>query len=81
MMAVGEFTWATTDSGDMMVQVRQQPANGSRTISINTAIAIPIDGDKIEITPPPAPGAGRAVRGRAPTSRRSAPSRSPAVRP
>ncbi len=56
LMAVGEFIWATTDSGDMTVQVRQQPVKDSRTVSINTAIAIAIDGDKIEITPPPVAG-------------------------
>ena len=56
MMAVGEFVWATTDSGDLMVQVRQQPLTGSRTISLNTAIAILVDGDKLQITPPKTSG-------------------------
>jgi RHS repeat-associated protein len=56
MQAVGEFTWAATDTGSLTVQVRQQPAPGSRHVAINTAFAIAVDGDRVQITPPPAAG-------------------------
>ena len=56
MMAVGEFVWARTDSGDLVVQIRQQPLAGTRTISMNTAIAILVDGDKLEFAPPATSG-------------------------
>jgi RHS repeat-associated protein len=61
MQAVGEFTWATVDSGDVTVQIRQQPLKGSRYIAINTAIAMSVDGDRLELTPPAVPGEPIAV--------------------
>ena len=61
MQAVGEFTWATTDSQNVVIQTRQQPMLDYRTISMVTAIAVKIDGDQLEITPPPSPGGSVVV--------------------
>ncbi|MET3803754.1 RHS repeat-associated protein [Nakamurella sp. UYEF19] len=52
LMAVGEFTWLTTDSGSLTVQVRQQPAAGSRSVSVNTAVAVDVGGDRLMIASP-----------------------------
>jgi hypothetical protein len=45
--AVGEFAAVTSTAGDMTVQVRQQPYLTSRTVAINSAIAIRIGGTRL----------------------------------
>ncbi len=68
MQAVGEFTWAQTDAGNVTVQVRQQPFRGSRTVAMTTAVAMQVDGDRMEFTPPAATSdpVGLAVAGMSP---------------
>ncbi len=46
-MAVGEFTALRSDSGDLVVQVRQVPLEGSRSIAVNSAAAIGVAGDRL----------------------------------
>jgi len=45
----GEFVAARDTSGDFEAQVRQQPWNNSRQVTINTAVAFKIDGDRVEM--------------------------------
>ncbi len=48
--AAGEFVAARDTTGpDLQVQVRQQPLRGSSTVSVNTAVAMAVAGDKVEI--------------------------------
>jgi hypothetical protein len=47
--AAGEFVLIRSESGDLEVQVRQQPAHGSKTVSLNTAAAANIAGDHVSI--------------------------------
>ena len=48
--AVGEFVTARDPAGDFEVHTRQQPFPGSRTVSINTAVAMRVSTDKVEIS-------------------------------
>jgi hypothetical protein len=45
--AVGEFTAVTSAAGDLTVQVRQSPLQGSSSISVNSAIAIQVSGTRL----------------------------------
>jgi RHS repeat-associated protein len=47
--ARGEFTALRSDSGDLVIQTRQEPAPGSRIGSINTAIAMQVNGDRVGV--------------------------------
>lgn len=47
--AVGEFIAAKDESGDLEIQVRQEPWGSSTTVSVNTAIAMDISGDQVGI--------------------------------
>ncbi|HEX5823723.1 MAG TPA: RHS repeat-associated core domain-containing protein [Candidatus Limnocylindrales bacterium] len=47
---VGEFVALQSDSGDLRVQVRQEPYGESRAVSINTAIALSVAGDRVVMT-------------------------------
>jgi hypothetical protein len=47
--AVGEFVAATDKSGDYEVQVRQTPWPGARDVSLNTAVAMKVGKDKVEL--------------------------------
>jgi hypothetical protein len=47
--AVGEFVAATDNSGQFEVQVRQQPWADSRRVSVNTAAALQVGTDKVEL--------------------------------
>jgi hypothetical protein len=47
--AAGEFIATQDKSGNYEIQVRQQPWADSRLVSVNTALAFKIDGDKVEI--------------------------------
>jgi hypothetical protein len=54
--AAGEFTLAKSDSGDLEVQVRQEPAinfDGSKsdTVTMNTAVAAKVDGERVTFYP------------------------------
>lgn len=52
MQGAGEFTALHSDSGDLVIQARLEPALGRRTVSIITAIAIEIEGDRLMIDEP-----------------------------
>jgi von Willebrand factor type D domain len=45
--AVGEFTAVTSAAGDLTVQVRQSPFEGSSSISVNSAIAVEVSGTRL----------------------------------
>ncbi len=45
--AVGEFDAVTSATGDLQVQVRQSPFQGSTTVSVNSAIAIDVAGTRL----------------------------------
>ena len=47
--AVGEFVLSRESSGGYQVQVRQQPAAASRTVSLNTAVAMKVGDEKVEV--------------------------------
>ena len=47
--AVGEFIAAKDESGDLEIQVRQEPWGSSTTVSVNTAVAMGIAGDQVGI--------------------------------
>lgn len=53
LQAVGEFTAIASDSGDLRIQVRQQPMPNSNTIALNTGYALSAYGDRIVITSEP----------------------------
>ncbi len=61
LQAVGEFTWLTSDTADLTVQVRQQPMADSKTIAMTTAVALGADGDRLMISSPTGPGAPMGV--------------------
>jgi VWD domain-containing protein len=48
--AAGEFVAARSADGSLEVQTRQTPAFGSRTVTVNTAVAARIGRDKISMT-------------------------------
>ena len=47
--AVGEFVLSRETSGGYQVQVRQQPASNSRLVSLNTAVAMKVGDEKVEV--------------------------------
>jgi von Willebrand factor type D domain len=47
--AAGEFVLVRSDAGDLEVQVRQQPAPDSETVSLNTAAAANVAGDRVSL--------------------------------
>ncbi len=47
--AVGEFIGVRSEDGNYEIQVRQTPWEGSRIVSLNTALAFKIDTDTIEL--------------------------------
>jgi hypothetical protein len=47
--AVGEFVAATDNSGEYEIQVRQEPWPHSRVVSLNTAVAMRVGKDKVEL--------------------------------
>lgn len=49
LQAVGELVLARTDDGSFEAQVRQQPAGTSGSVSINTAVAVGVDGDRVAV--------------------------------
>jgi RHS repeat-associated protein len=51
LQAVGEFVALATDDGSLEVQTRQQPVPDSRTIAVNTAVAIQAVGNRVEVRP------------------------------
>jgi hypothetical protein len=48
-MAVGEFVGARNPAGGFEVQTRQEPVPQSRQVSVNTAVAMDVAGDVVEI--------------------------------
>jgi choice-of-anchor C domain-containing protein len=44
---VGELVLVDSDQDDLEVQVRQQPWRGSRLVSVNTATAMSVNGDRV----------------------------------
>ncbi|MFI9815591.1 VWD domain-containing protein [Saccharothrix variisporea] len=48
--AVGEFVAARSASGDLEVQVRQSALLDDRTVSVNTAVAVEVGGDRVVFT-------------------------------
>lgn len=46
--AVGEFVAVESADGDLVVQTRQAPVPGSRSLSLNTAVAFKIGQDKLQ---------------------------------
>lgn len=56
--AAGEFTLALADAGDLEVQARQEPARGPHgsenlTVTVTTAVAASVNGDRISLTAAP----------------------------
>jgi hypothetical protein len=49
--AVGEFVAARDPAGGFTIQVRQQPYRDSRLIAVNTAVAMDVAGDRVEVRP------------------------------
>jgi len=47
--AAGEFTLVRSVTGDFEVQVRQEPYPGSKVVSINTAAAMRVAGDRVAV--------------------------------
>jgi len=47
--AVGEFVLIRSEEGDLEVQVRQQAAKDSRTVSLNVAVAANVAGDRVSL--------------------------------
>jgi VWD domain-containing protein len=47
--AVGEFTDVVSDSGDLVIQTRQAPVEGSRSASVNTAVALQVGADRLQL--------------------------------
>jgi hypothetical protein len=47
--AAGEFTLVKSRSGDLDVQVRQQPYPGSKDVSISTAVAMRVEHSTVEV--------------------------------
>ena len=45
--SVGEFILVKSTTGDLEIQVRQQPFNKSSSLSMNTAVATKIDGQRV----------------------------------
>ena len=45
----GEFTFVKSTTDDLEIQTRQQPWNGSTTVTVNTAIAIKAGGQRIAL--------------------------------
>jgi von Willebrand factor type D domain/Bacterial Ig domain/RTX calcium-binding nonapeptide repeat (4 copies)/FG-GAP repeat/Calx-beta domain len=45
--SVGEFILVKSTTGDLEIQVRQQPFNNSSSLSMNTAVATKIDGQRV----------------------------------
>ncbi len=50
--AVGEFILSRQTSGTYQVQVRQEPVIGSRLVAVNTAVAMQVGPDRVEIRQP-----------------------------
>lgn len=49
LQAVGEFVAAQDPAGDFAIQVRQQPWGTSRTVAVNTAIAVNVAGAHVQL--------------------------------
>jgi hypothetical protein len=47
--AAGEFVASDDPQGGFQVQVRQEPIPGSRLVSVNTAVALDVAGDMVEL--------------------------------
>jgi hypothetical protein len=47
--AVGEFVAGDDPDGGFQVQVRQEPVPGSRVVSMNSAVAFDVAGDRVEV--------------------------------
>jgi hypothetical protein len=47
--AVGEFTLVRSLQGDLEAQVRQEPWPGSKVVSMNTAVAMRVAGDRVAV--------------------------------
>ena len=47
--AAGEFILVEASQEDITMQIRQEPVNGSDTVSTNTAVAVNINGDRVGI--------------------------------
>lgn len=47
--AVGEFVLVTADDRKLQVQVRSSPWQGSRVVSVNTAVAVNVGGDRVGV--------------------------------
>ena len=54
--AVGEFVALESASRDMVVQLRQQPYRDSRMVSVNTAVAMLVAGDRVGVYQAPGEG-------------------------
>jgi hypothetical protein len=49
LQAVGEFVAAVSTSGDLQVQTRQTAVTGSRTVSVNSAVAVGVGKDRVSL--------------------------------
>lgn len=49
--AAGEFTLARSTGGDLVVQERQQPYKDSKSVTINTQIAMLVAGHRVTVSP------------------------------
>ncbi len=47
--AAGEFVLVSSTEDDLQIQIRQEPLSGSRTVSVNTAIAADVEGDRVGV--------------------------------
>jgi hypothetical protein len=47
--SVGEFVLASTGDAQFEVQVRQSPFRNSQTVSVNTGVALSVDGDRVSV--------------------------------
>ncbi|MDI1461655.1 M91 family zinc metallopeptidase [Catellatospora sp. KI3] len=52
--AAGEFTALRDPAGGFAVQVRQQPYRDSKTLAVNTAVAMDVAGDRVQVELAPA---------------------------
>ncbi len=47
----GEFVLARSSAGDLEIQAREEPYEDSKTVTVNTQVAIGIDGHRVTVSP------------------------------